>query len=87
MIFIQTRCMFWNINGMRESLISDFMINWLYINGDILFISETHLCKGQKFKLRNFVGFHSNFSEPGTKHPRGGGGSIMLYNATTDPPH
>ena len=51
---------------------SDFILTWLHKNCDILFVTETHLCKGQKFKLEIFVEFHSCFTEAGAKHPRGG---------------
>lgn len=42
MYFLEYYC-----NGRMRFLKSDFILNWLHGNCDILFITETYLCKGQ----------------------------------------
>ena len=36
---------------------------WLNTNFDIIFISETHLTKGQSFKLLDYKEFHNSYSD------------------------
>ena len=69
---VKLRCVFWNINGRMQFLTSDFISSWLDKNCDVLFVTETHLCKCQKFKLKKFLDFHSPFSDAGVRYPRGG---------------
>ena len=51
---------------------SDFINDWLTVNFDIIFISETHLTKGQIFELKNFGAVHNPYSTVDDIKPRGG---------------
>ena len=51
---------------------SEFIKKWLHENFDIIFISETHLTKGQSFNFHDYIPFHNAFTSPNKSHPRGG---------------
>ena len=51
---------------------TDYPYEWLNTNFDIIFISETHLTKGQSFKLLDYKEFHNSYSEYDCTKPRGG---------------
>ena len=55
-----------------QFLKSDIITEWLKTNYDICFITKTHLCKGQYFKLEDFIEYHIAFSTHKEKKPRGG---------------
>ena len=66
------RVCFWNINGRTHLLRSDFIVNWMIKNFDIVFISETHLTKGQKFEIKDFKAVHNPYSSVDDLKARGG---------------
>ena len=66
------RVCFWNINGRIHLLRSAFIVNWLVTNFDIVFISETHLTKGQKFEIKDFSAVHNPYSSVDDLKARGG---------------
>ena len=66
------RICFWNINGRKHLILSDHTQNWLKNNFDIIFLTETHLVKGERYKLKNFTDFHNPFSDHTDHKPRGG---------------
>ena len=51
---------------------SKFIQNWLRVNFDIIFISETRLTKGQIFEIPEFVNCHNRFSTVDDTKARGG---------------
>ena len=51
---------------------TQYPYKWLKNNFDVLFISETHLTKGQQYKLDDFKDYHNPYSEFDAKKPRGG---------------
>ena len=63
---------FWNINGRIYLLKSSFINNWIKSNLDLLFVTEIHLTKGQKFDIEDFKVFHNSFSSVENVKPRGG---------------
>ena len=63
---------FWNINGRKFIIKSEKIQNWLSKNFDIVFLSETHLVKGEKYKLDSFSEHHNPFSSHEDRKPRGG---------------
>ena len=65
------RIMFWNLNGFVDMLKCNEVSTWLSNACDICFLTETHLIKGQNFRLKNFNCVNHPFSEAGEK-PRGG---------------
>ena len=63
---------FWNINGRIRLLRSEIVYKWLHSNFDVIFITETHLTKGQIFELDAFNSYHNSYSTIDDTHPRGG---------------
>ena len=63
---------FWNINGRKSLIQSDKIVKWLDKNFDVVFLSETHLVKGEKYKLNSFYEYHNPFSKDTDRKPRGG---------------
>ena len=51
---ISVRVLFWNVNGFTDLIKSAEVSAWLYKNFDVCFVSETHMRKGQSFKVDNF---------------------------------
>ena len=51
---------------------SAFINNWLTVNFNIVFFSETHLTKGQTFEINNFIAVHNPYSTVDDVKPRGG---------------
>ena len=51
---------------------SEKIQQWLSKNFNILFLSETHLVKGEKYKLKSFVEHHNSYSSHEDKKSRGG---------------
>ena len=51
---------------------SAYIQNWFHENFDIIFISETHLTKGQIFEIPDFVARHNAFSTVDDVKARGG---------------
>ena len=51
---------------------SAFIQNWFHDNFDIIFISETHLTKGQIFEIPDFIARHNAFSTVDDVKARGG---------------
>ena len=74
---------FWNINGRKFLIKSEKIQNWLNKNFDIVFLSETHLVKGEKFKLLSFNEYHNSFSTDMDRKPRGGV-SCFINNSWMD---
>ena len=69
---ISVRILFWNIMGRMNFIKTEYPLQWLKNNFDVLFISETHLTKGQQFHLDGFKDYHNSYSEYDAKKPRGG---------------
>ena len=67
-----TRVCFWNINGRTRLLKSEFIHSWMHSNFDIIFVTETHLTKGQIFDLNDFVSRHISYSTVNDVKPRRG---------------
>ena len=63
---------FWNINGRKFLIKTEKIQNWLNKKFDIVFLSETHLLKGEKYKLGSFTEYHNSFSSHTDRKPRGG---------------
>ena len=63
---------FWNVNGRMFLIKSEKIQNWLEKNFDMVFLSETHLVKGEKFKLNSFNEYHNAFSTQDDRKARGG---------------
>ena len=63
---------FWNINGRKFLIQSEKIQHWLCKNFDIIFLSETHLVKGEKYKLISYNDYHNSFSTHTDTKPRGG---------------
>ena len=59
---------------------SDFINTWLLANFDIVFISETHLTKGQLYELKNFAAVHNPYSTVDDVKPRGGISCFIQVN-------
>ena len=59
---------------------SDFITNWLTVNFDIVFITETHLTKGQPYELKNFAAVHNPYSTVDDIKPRGGISCFIQIN-------
>ena len=59
---------------------SDFINNWLAVNFDVVFISETHLTKGQLYELKNFAAVHNPYSTVDDVKPRGGISCFIQVN-------
>ena len=55
-----------------QLLHSKFIQNWFRLNFDIIFISETHLTKGQIFEIPDFVVRHNPYSTVEDTKARGG---------------
>ena len=66
------RVLFWNVNGFTEMMKSAEVTGWLDKNFDICFVSETHMTKGQSFKIQNFKCFNHPYSDVLGSKPRGG---------------
>ena len=66
------RVCFWNINGRKFLIKSEKIQSWLNKNFDIVFLSETHLVKGEKYKLPSFTDYHNPYSDHMDRKPRGG---------------
>ena len=64
--------MYWNINGFIDMIKTPEVSGWLAKNFDIVFLSETHMTKGQAFKIHNFKCINHPFSDAMVKKPRGG---------------
>ena len=75
---IDLKILFWNING-RHHFLNDPAIHEWVINFNVIFISETHLTKGQKFVIDGYTPFHNSLSKPTDKKPRGGV-SYFIHN-------
>ena len=58
--------------GRMNFINTDYPYEWLKNNFDVLFISETHLTKGQQYKLNDFKDYHNSYSDHDAKKPRGG---------------
>ena len=58
--------------GRMDFINTQYPYEWLKKNFDVLFISETHLTKGQQYKLDDFKDYHNSYSEHDAKKPRGG---------------
>ena len=52
-------------------ILSDFIQKWLTANFDIIFFTETHLVKGESFKMSNFIDYHNLYSTHADRKPRG----------------
>ena len=63
---------FWNINGRKHLIKSQNIQTWLDKNFDIVFLSETHLFKGERYKLNSFTEFHNSYSVQDDRKARGG---------------
>ena len=63
---------FWNINGRKHLIRSEKIQKWLSKNFDIVFLSETHLLKGEKYKIDSFKDYHNAFSTNEDQKARGG---------------
>ena len=74
---------FWNINGRKFLIKSEKIQNWLSKNFDVVFLSETHLVKEEKFKLNSFNEYHNAFSTHEDKKARGGV-SCFIKNSLMD---
>ena len=77
------RVCFWNINGRKFLIKSEKIQNWLNKNFDIVFLSETHLVKGEKYKLPSFTDYHNPYSDHMDRKPRGGV-SCFISNSCVD---
>lgn len=66
--------------GRINFISSDYPYEWVKNNSDIVFISETHLVKGQVFKLKDYKDFHNSFSEYSSVKPRGGVSCFVKHN-------
>ena len=58
--------------GRMDFINTHYPYEWLKDNFDVLFISETHLTKGQQFRLDDYNDYHNSYSEYDAKKPRGG---------------
>ena len=59
---------------------SKFIQNWLRVNFDIIFISETHLTKGQVFEIDGFSARHNAYSTVDDVKTRGGVSCFVVPN-------
>ena len=63
-----------------QLLLSEFIQNWFRENFDIIFISETHLTKGQLFELPDFVARHNPYSTVDDAKARGGVSCFVTHD-------
>ena len=66
------RICFWNINGRTHFLTTDFVIEWIQTNFDIIFVTETHFIKGTRFSVPCFTSYHNPLSDHTDRKPQGG---------------
>ena len=69
---LNVRVLFWNVNGQTVLLKSNFIASCLFENFDICFITETHLCVGERLEIKNYYAYHNSYSPYDSKYPRGG---------------
>ena len=62
---------YWNVNG-RWFFFKDSNIAQWISQFNLIFLSETHFTKGQKFDLPNYKSYHNSFSNPGDSKARWG---------------
>ena len=53
-------------------MLSNFIQIWLAENFDIVIFTETHLLKGERYKLSKFLEYHNSYSTHSDMQPRGG---------------
>ena len=80
--------LYWNINGRWRFLKDDYFFSWLK-EFNLIFISETHFTKGQKFDLDDYKSYHNCFSDVNSRKPCSGvsafiHSSIQDYVCTVD---
>ena len=68
---IRLNILFWNINGRWRFFHDDEVFAWTK-QFNIIFMSETHLTKGQKFELFDYKAYHNPFSDVLCRQPCGG---------------
>ena len=59
---INLKILFWNVNG-RCRFLNDPIVHKWVSDFNVMFISETHLTKGQKFVIEGYIPFHNSFSK------------------------
>ena len=64
--------LFWNINGRKHLIKSEKIQNWFKENFNIIFLSETHLTKQEKYKLASYTEHHNPYSDEKDRKARGG---------------
>ena len=68
---IDLNILFCNVNG-RCRFLNDPTVHKWVSNFNVMFISEAHLTKGQKFVIEGYIPFPNSFSKPTDRKPRGG---------------
>ena len=76
------KVLYWNINGRSRFLKDNFFFSWLK-QFNLLFISETHFTKGQKFDLEEYKSYHNSFSDVSSRKPCSGV-SVFIHASIQD---
>ena len=66
--------------AMKQMLVNDDEILQWTSRFNIIFMSETHLTKGQKFELKSYKAHHHPFSDTDCRNPCGGV-SAFIHNS------
>ena len=68
---LNLKILFWNVNGRMRFLNDNNILSWIQ-KFNIIFITETHMTKGQVFDIPGFKPFHNPSSTIFDKKSRGG---------------
>ena len=73
------KVLYWNINGRSRFLKDDYFFSWLK-QFNLVFISETHFTKGQKFDLEGYKSYHNSFLDVNSCKPCSGVSVFIQYS-------
>ena len=77
------KVLYWNIlKGDRDFLKDDYFFSWLR-QFNLVFISETHSTKEQKFDLEGYKSYHNSFLEVNSRKPCSGVG-VFIQSSIQD---
>ena len=79
---LSLQVLYWNINGRWRFLNDEYYFSWLK-QFHIVFITETHFTKGQKFDLSDYQSYHNPFSDINSRKPCSGI-SVFVHDSIQD---